>query len=46
MEAASSEDSHSNSVSDITDVLHTLGSLIGELDALTVDKVSRWSVCT
>ena len=46
MEAASSEDSHSNSISDINDVLHSLGSLIGELDALTVDKVSRRSVCT
>ena len=44
MEAASSEDSHS--ISDINDVLHSLGSLIGELDALTVDKVSRWSIHT
>lgn len=44
MEAASSEDSHSNSISDINDVLHSLGSLIGELDALTVDKIDpEWS---
>ena len=35
----SSEGSQSNTVTDISHVLESLGSLIGELDAIEVDKV-------
>ena len=39
---ASSESSHSNAVMDISHVLESLGSLIGELDAIEIDKVNNF----
>ena len=40
---ASSQSSHSNSVTDISHVLESLGSLIGELDAIEIDTVGQSS---
>lgn len=37
---ASSQSSHSNDVTDISHVLENLGSLIGELNSLEVNRVS------
>ena len=40
---ASSQSIHSNSVADISYVLESLGSLIGELDAIDIDTVGQCS---